>query len=241
MGRCADVSLGYGLLVGLLPFCISASARGEPADEFLDKLERRRTQLQTLHQVTKATSREGDIVRETTTQTWEKRTGKTLRIHRSTKIKTLKKGGKPVSEVETLTVVDGEHEWRQMPVGDRTMVFKSKVSDLGALNDIRATLRSGKGRITGRENIHREPCVVLEVSGGDKSDRFKATYWISESYGVLLKSVSTRADRSRTEMDTAELEVSAAIQDTKFVYTPPEGATVLDTGSIGEKGDGSKP
>lgn len=241
MCRWANVSLGYGLLVGLLPFCISTSARGEPADKFLDKLEKRRTQLQTLHHVTRATSQEGDIVRETTTQTWEKRTANTLRINRRTKIKTSKKGGKPVSEVETLTVVDGKHEWRQMPVGDRTMVFKSTVSDLGALNDIRTTLRSGKGRITGRENIHREPCVVLEVSGGNKSDRFKATYWISESYGVLLKSVSTRADRSRTEMDTAELEVNAGIQDAKFAYTPPEGATVLDTGAIGGKGGGPKP
>jgi len=236
-----NASLGYGLLIGVSTFCISAYSWGGPADESLDKLEKKRTQLRTLYHVTKATSRQGDIVRETTTQTWEKRTGKTLKIRRRTKIKTLGKNGKPLSEVETLTVVDGEYEWRQMPVGDRTMVFKSKVSNLGALNDIRTTLRSGKVRLKGHENIHREPCVVLEVSGGNQSDRFKITYWISESYGVLLKSVSTRADRSRTEMDTAELEVNAAIQDAKFVYTPPEGATVLDTGAIGGKGGGPKP
>jgi len=236
-----NASPGYGLLVGVLPFCISAYSWGGPTDESLDKLEKRRTQLRTLYHVTKATSREGDIVRNTTTQTWEKRAGKTLKIRRSTKIKTLGKSGKPLSEVETLTVVDGKYEWRQMPVGDQTMVFKSKVSRQGALNDIRATLRSGKGRIKGHENIHREPCLVLEVSGGNQGDRFKVTYWISESYGVLLKSVNTRADRTRTGMDTTEFTVSAAVEDAKFVYTPPEGATVLDTEAIGKKGGGSKP
>ncbi len=65
-------------------------------------------------------------------------------------------------------------------------------------------------------------------SATTSGDRCKATYWISETYGAVLKSVITRAGRTRTELDTVEFKVNIPIEDAKFVYDPPDDATVLD-------------
>lgn len=228
------------LLFGLMVLGTGSSSWADPATDLLEKLEKRRAQVRTLQHATRTTSRAGDVLHETSSRSWEKHTGKSWKIRRSTKVKTSSKGGKSTREVETLTVVDGKHEWRQMPVGDKTMVFKAKASAVKGLEEVRRALHSGKPRVKGHESIRQEPCVVLEIVGGGTSDRFKATYWISESYGVVLKSTVTRADRSRTEMETTEFAANAPIEDKRFIYEPPEGATVVDTGMIGTTPGGKK-
>ncbi len=211
-----------------------------PSD-LIDKLEKRREQVRTLHHVTRKTSREGDVLRKTSGRLWEKRVGKSCKTRLAVSIETSRKGSKSVNRVETVTVFDGKNEWRQMPVGDKIMVFKAGVSERKGLGDVYDMMDSGRPRMKGRESIRQEPCVVLEVIGGGENDRFRATYWISESYGVVLKSTMTRADRSSTEMETVEFTANEPVKDGVFAYEPPEGATVVDTGQMGKTPGATKP
>jgi outer membrane lipoprotein-sorting protein len=229
------------ILSGWLVCCAAPAASADPVSELLAKLEQRRERARSLQHTTRTVSRDGDVVREATSRLWELRTGGAHKVRLATTVETSRKGGRSLSRVDTVTVFDGTHEWRQMPVDDQVMVIKAKASSRKGLDDVRAMMKAGNPRMKGRENIHQEPCVVLEVLGGGRNDRFRATYWISESYGVVLKSSISRADRSATEMETVSLKVDEPIEDGIFVYKPPEGATVLDTGALGKQPAGAKP
>lgn len=229
----------------LLAVCVVLSSgkvvSADALSDLLDKLEKRREQVRTLHHVTLTTSREGDVLRKTSGRLWEKRAGESCKTRRAVSIETSQKGSKSVNRVETVTVFDGKHEWRQMPVGDKIMVFKAGVSERKGLGEVYAMMGSGRTRMKGRESIRQEPCVVLEVIGGGENDRFRATYWISESYGVVLKSTVMRADRSSTEMETLDFTANEPVKDGLFDYEPPEGATVVDTGQMGKQPGAKKP
>ena len=225
-------------LTALIVLTVPGTLVGQTPHELVAGLEKRRAKVRTLDHVTRTISREGTAIRETTTRSLEKVADKGVKSRQESTVKTTDKSGKQTSTVKAVTVSDGTYEWREMPVGDRMMVFKSKVSRRNPLGDVKRTLGLGRARIKGHESIHRESCVVLEVLAGS-AERFRATYWISESYGVVLKSVILKADSSRTEMDTVEFKVNSPIEDGKFVYRPPDGATVVDTDNLGGTGGSS--
>jgi hypothetical protein len=214
---------------------------GDPASELLDRLQKRRDKVRTLYHVTRTRARDGAATRETTTQIWEKQFDKMRKSRWVAEAKMHKKDPGQGRKEKTLTVSDGKHEWRELLVGGKIMVFKARVSETEPLDEVRRALHSGNSRMKGSESIHGEACVVLNVTGGGRRDRLDATYWISEAYGVVLKSVITKADRTRTEMDTVEFKVNAPIEDEKFSYEPPDDATVLDTDTFGRTGGGGKP
>jgi outer membrane lipoprotein-sorting protein len=231
--------------VVLVPL-FAVPACGQAVDELLDQLEKRREQVGTLYHVTKNTSREGDLVRESVIRTWEKRSGKTYKARvlsttktgkKSEKSEKSEKSAKDSGEVETLTVSDGEYEWRQTQINDKIMVFKSKASRENPLKVLREAARGGQVRLTGREHIEHQPCVVLEVKGERARDQSKATYWVSESHGAVLRSKTVRMDGGEVEVTTSEFKVAEPIEDDKFVYAPPEGAVVIDTDAIGGQPD----
>lgn len=221
---------------------LSAPGWAEPVKELLDRLEKQRAHAATIYHVTESKIHDGVSIRMSTTKMWEKRTDTLVKLRLATVTTTLDTKGKQIGKVEMLTVSDGKREWRQMPVGDKVMVFASALSNKRPLHNLRDALSRGKVRLKGREHIARQPCVVLEATDARKSGRYKATYWVSESYGVVLKSLVIQGDRSRTEVTTSEFTINEPIDDAKFSYSPPPDATVLDTNAIGKpSGEAAKP
>ncbi len=224
-----------GLMSAWILGLLAAPATAETVEELLDKLQAKRAQVQTLHQEKRTTLREGETTRESTVLLWEKRSGGTVRTRVVTKTSIRKKGVKGAVETETLAVSDGKNEWRQVPVAGKTMVFRTKAGARTDLDQVRAAIAEAKARIKGREYILRESCVIIEILSGGRGTGFKATYWVSEKYGIVLKSVSRRADRTGMEMVTTTLKVDEPIDDGQFTYTPPANATVLNTDEIKKK------
>lgn len=224
-----------GLMSAWILGLLAAPVTAETVEELLEKLQAKRVQVQTLHQEKRTTLREGETTRESTVHRFEKRSGGIVRSRVVTKTSTSKKGVKGAVETETLAVSDGKNEWRQVPVAGKTMVFRTKAGTGTDLDEVRAAIAEGKARIKGREHILRESCVIIEILSGGRGTGFKATYWVSERYGILLKSVSRRADRTGMEMVTTTLKVDEPIDDGQFTYTPPANATVVNADAIKKK------
>lgn len=230
-----------GLMSAWILGLVATPVAAETVEELLEKLQAKRVQVLTFHQEKRTTLREGETTRESTVSRWEKRSGGTVRTRVVTKTITRKKGAKDAVETETLAVYDGKNEWRQIPVAGKTMVFRTKAGARTDLDEVRAAIAEGKARIKGREHILRESCVVIEILSSGRGTGFKATYWVSEKYGIVLTSVSRRADRTGMEMVTTKLEVNEPIDDAKFTYTPPANATVLNADAVEKKPSAGTP
>ena len=232
----------FGLWSGVVVLLGVSICLADDVTDLLKKLETRRGQARTLHHVTKTIARTGGVTRETTTETWEKRDGKTVkwRIARTTKTTGGEgKTDKKEPEVQSLTVSDGKTEWRELPMRPGVMAVKGKPVPAPEYEGIRTTLRRGKARIRPQETVRGRMCIVIEAVGREDDKPFKATYWIGERSGLVLKSVVKRADLASTEMVTTQLVLDEPVDDSMFAYSPPSGATVIDTEAIGASGKGA--
>ena len=167
----------------------------------------------------------------------EIRSGKTWKTRVMSTGKIAGKGDKEANSTDTLTVCDGEHEWRQTAVKEKVMVFRSKATVPDPLSVLREAARAGQLRVTGHEHIVRQPCVVFEARGERTRGQPKATYWVSEAHGVILRSKIIRGSGSEVEVITSEFQVNEPIEDDKLAYTPPDGATVIEVDAIGGQPD----
>jgi outer membrane lipoprotein-sorting protein len=123
-----------------------------------------------------------------------------------------------------------------MPVmGSKKIVFKGKATGRGEFEDIRSMAGRGEARLRGEETVLDQPCTQLEIKGKEGGDHFLASYWISERYGVVLKSVVESADQSVTETRVTEFKVDEPVADSLFEYKPPADAQVIDNDAIGKK------
>ncbi len=237
-------ALQVGTVAALVLLTFAGPARGAPLAELLDRLQKQRARVQTVQMTTKSTSRQTDVTRISTIRTWEKRDGEVRksRVLSETAIGTKPRKGVKSKVSIALTVLDGKWEWRQTRVRESIMVFKSRPATRNEFDRLRDKVRRGDARIKGKETIIGQPCVILEIVSGKGGRRARSTYWISESHGLILKSIVTNADRTSMEMTTTALQVNEPIADAKFAYTPPAGATVIDMEGFGQgRGGGAKP
>ncbi|MDO8632600.1 MAG: hypothetical protein Q7R41_19125 [Phycisphaerales bacterium] len=202
----------------------------------LAELEKQRNKINTLHTVAKTTTRMGARNRETTIETWEKRADGKNKMRRVTHTKAVTAQGAEPVEMETVMVRDGTTSWREMPVmGSKMIVFKGKTTERGEFEGIRSMADKGEARLRGEETVLDQPCTQLEIKGKEGGDHFLASYWISERYGVVLKSVVESADQSVTETRVTEFKVDEPVADSLFEYKPPADAQVIDNDAIGKK------
>lgn len=217
---------------------LAGSARclaGDVSDK-LAELEKQRNKINTLHTVAKTTTRMGAGNRESTIETWEKLADGKHKLRRVFRTKTVAAQGAEPTETETVMVSDGTTAWRETPVmGSKMIVFKGKATKRGEFEDIRSMAGRGEARLRGEETVLEQPCIQLEIKGKEGGDQFLASYWISERYGVVLKSVVESADQSVTETRVTEFKVDETVADSLFAYKPPADAQVIDSDSIGKK------
>ncbi len=209
----------------------------EDVSRKLAELEKQREQIASLQMTSKTTSRMGSGNREMNIETWEKLVDGKHKLRRVVTSKaTASKDEEPVESV-MLMVSDGNTSWREMPqTGTKRMVFTGKTNYRGDYFDIKKMMERGEARFRGQETVLDQPCVLLEIKGKEGGDQFLATYWISERYGLILKSVSEGADQSVTETRVTEFKTEVSIEDALFVYHPPADAEIIDSGKPGKIG-----
>jgi outer membrane lipoprotein-sorting protein len=202
----------------------------------LAELEKQRDKITTLHTIAKTTTRMGSGNRETTIETWEKMAdGK----HKLRKVfRTKSDAGQETEPTETQTIManDGTTAWREMPVvGSKRIVFKGKATMRSEFADIRTMVDRGEARLRGEETVLDQPCTHLEIKGKEGGDQPLASYWISNRYGIVLKSVVESADQGVSEMHVTEFKVDETVADSLFAYLPPADAQIIDSDSMGKK------
>lgn len=223
-------------------FCPQVS--GQDFEELLDNLAVKRQQLQSLHFVTSTKTTSKRETTEVRRELWEQREGDLLKYRLETATTRTGAGAKPdgTPPEKSVVVSDGRREWRELRVQGSIMAVASKPTARDEFYELRLLLDQGKARKKAGEMVGEEKCIVLEIVGSDddedsddrpqdlrpKGDRFKASFWISERYGLILKQVTRRSDGSRVELGVLKLAVNKPVEPEKFAYTPPEGATVID-------------
>jgi outer membrane lipoprotein-sorting protein len=208
---------------------------GDVSDK-LAELEKQRNKFNTLHTVAKTTNRMGSGNRETTTETWEKLADGKHKLRCVFRTKAVAAEGAEPVETETVMANDGTTAWREMAVTDsKRIVFKGKSAVRSELEDIRKMMGRGEARLREEETVLDQPCTQLEIKGKDGGNQLLASYWISNRYGVILKSVVESANQGVTEMRVTELKVDETVADSLFEYRPPADAQIIDSDSIGKK------
>lgn len=203
--------------------------------DVLERLEERRARVRTLYHKTKTTltDKGNRDTRSLILETWESNDKDARRFH--TTSTTSEAGGEKAKQVVTHTVCDGETTWREVVQGGAVMVIKSE--DDASSSGLRELLKTGRSKITGREKIEGETCTVVEITTSHRGADLTHTYWISEAHGLILKSRTTLRDGSVSQMTTVSLKVNEPLSGVIFNYTPPEGATVIDTGAFERRSD----
>lgn len=216
------------VLVALLVAAAGSTIQAAPARDVLPGLKQRRMRVRTLYHKTKTTvkDKKGALLRIVTLETWEQREGDKRRLRTVSRTQTGKDDASKAKATEAVTVDDGTNVWREVRRGPTLMVIKSasdpKKSELDALD------RVGRSMIKGKEKVDGEPCVIIAsgASHGDKSAESK--YWVSEAYGIILKSEIKQLNGAVSETTTEKIEINEPIAGVSFSYTPPKGATVVD-------------
>lgn len=205
-------------------------SRGESVAEALDRLEKKAADVQSIYMATRSTSEEDNTKRQSSFKLWRKKDGAKWKSRMESSVDSQDKNKQPAS----VTVSDGVYEWREVQVGDTTMIFKSKAASAAAsdFTEIRSRLKNGEAKIKDRDKVEGHACTVIEVSGTENGNRFQATYWISDDHGLFLRSRVERSDRFKSDTVATEIEVNKPIAESKFAFTPPPGATVIDTESM---------
>lgn len=215
---------GFGLLAQ------PAIVRGESATEAVDRLEKKAVGVNSLYMATRNMSEEDKTKKQSSLKIWRKKAGDKWKSRVVSTPESQDKDQKP-----TVTVSDGQTEWREIQLGDKPMAFKSKASS-NTPNDfaeIKSRLKMGEGKIKDKEKVEGHSCVVIEITGTENGNRFQASYWISEEHGLVLRNKFERADRTKSESIATEVKVNDNISDSEFAYTPSAGVTVVDTDAMG--------
>ena len=226
------------LAFAILPLAVRAS----DADKLLKSLEERRGRVKSLHTVAETAIRQQEARSKTRFEYWELTAANVRKTRRVERTETSKKGKDKPKISRSVSVSDGQFLWSEMGDTGGTMVIKSVATasdDFGGLRDM---MRRGKARTRPGEKLLGMKTVVIEVVGSGAGASFKATYWIGEQNGIILKSRVTNSDGSRIETDTSVCEIDKKIPESTFAYTTPDGAKVIDTTTIGPKtGTGKSP
>lgn len=221
---------------------VAVPVQASDVDSLVKSLRERRAKVKSLHTVTTTHVRGRKGVRKTEFEYWEVKTEKSHKMRRIGKTEITGEGPGRGGLAESLTVSDGQHEWSQLPGAKGKIIVKSEAGSKDELDQVSDALKRGKGRTKPGERILGIETVVVEIVGDARGTSYKATYWISEKHGVILRSSVRHADGNGAEMETTKCEINGSISNEIFTYSPPAGAQVIDTTSIGRSGSkGGRP
>lgn len=229
------------MLLVAAAWVLPSPADGEEVEARLQTLRQRRSQVKSLHTVTETIIQQKQRVQRTRFEYWERKKDKAWQSRRTGRTESRARDAKETSVSESLTVSDGKYQWSELANGGAgtRIVIKGEANYEDEFGPLLANVKRGKARAKPGEKVQNLDTVVIDVVSGDRASPFKATYWISEKYGIILRTRMRHADGSSFEMMTKLCEVDTAVPAEKFDYTVPEGAKVIDTTNMG-RGDSAK-
>lgn len=216
--------------VAVLIASASSSMADDPA-EILKKLAARRAEVKSLDHVTETIIRTEEASRKIKSHLVEERSGGQIkfRLLEETKATSV---GKKEATTSSLTVCDGTTQWQQKQVPGASFVIKSLCAPPKPLGKLLAQAKGAKTRIRAGDTVHGLRCQVVDIVGERDGHPFKATYWITDDSGLVVRSAEVDAGGRRIEMDTISLKVNEPVDPLRFAYEPPSDATVIDTGTM---------
>ena len=223
----------YLAIVQVALSLVALSAQASDADSLIQSLKERRAKIKSLHTVTTTNVHNRKGVRKTVFEYWEMKTEKSRKTRRVGRSEVTGDGKARGGQAESLTVSDGTHEWSQLPGANGEIIVKSEARYEDELDQVSDALKSGKARTKPGGKILGFDSVVVEVVGDAHGTSYKATFWLSEKHGVILRSSIRHADGDGMEVETTTCEINGDVSKDIFTYSPPKGAQVIDTASIG--------
>lgn len=226
------MSCGRVVPASILALVLVPMARAETTAEAVHRLQKQREGIKTLYLVTKTTVHKPKRTNETTAERWEKRYGDTVKMRRHSIGQ--QQFGPNDQQIESLTVRDGQYEWRETKGQKRHVVFRSQHRNQNELQEIKRAIAKDRARHRKGESVLGHPCIVFDFVSGNEASQSKATYWVSEEYGVVLKSEMTRPNGASTEMIASKMKVNEPLDDDLFTYEPDEDVRVIDAAKFGK-------
>lgn len=209
---------------------LSSAQAADPA-EILKKLASRRAEIKSLDHLTETVVRTANSSRRTKSHCLEERLDGQIRF-RLLEESVTTGSDKKESTSSSLTVCDGTTQWQEKAAAGAAFVIKGQCVTPKPLSDVLALAKNAKTRIRTSDTIHGQPCQVVDIVGQRNGKTFKATFWITDQGGLVLRSAEVDSGGLKVEMNTLALKINGPIEKSPFAYEPPKNARVIDTGKM---------
>jgi len=208
----------------------AADAATEPVQSQLDRLQEAARSVRTIHMKTRTRRKSPTENYRASAETWMSLDGDAIRMRSEESIRVTDYSSDParIRNARILVVVDGEHHWREWEVDREVRVTRKKAVANEPLAALQAQCREGHAKVLGRRDILGEPCVIIEFVVQDRKGETKTTVWISERAGAILQLWVQDPLGVLTKMKATEFEAGVDVDESLFVYAPPEGVAVKE-------------
>lgn len=221
-------TISMGLIGFLTLFGAAQVLAADDSAERLAALKKKREALATLHLIGTSLARSAAGTRELRIETWEKNHGESHKLRREVTGKANPGTADESTTATTLVIKDGTNAWREVGTAEKKVVFRSTPKKRTEYHELESIAEKGIVKIREGESFINQPCVVVDVRHKANPDDVIASYWISEKYGVVLKSTVKSDDATVTEWAASDIQVDEEISDAKFSYKPSYDAQVIE-------------
>lgn len=202
--------------------------RADDVKDALDQAAKRRAELKAVQYVMVTTTRAGKETERTRQVIYEKRAGETWKSRTESFQQADGQGeSKADAKPDLLTVFDGEHLWTEFRVEGAATIIKSKLRPDSPIDGIRNLAADGRAR-TKEVDLKDEKCWLVEIIEIKNRPIQKASYWVSRTHGMVLRSELTNSDGSSATAEVTRQKIDADLDDGLFAFKPAEGSTVMD-------------
>lgn len=174
--------------------------------------------FETLGTITSISKRDGGVVKSYSEMTSE-----------------TKMQGMPSQKTNSKVISDGKTMWVEMKLGDKVTVMKSPYKvDATSVEGLQDIMNEGKWEVKPNETVDGQVCNVLAGTMEMGGQSITSTYWISEKTGHFTKIVvGGGALPAENVTKVTSFKENPPVDDSKFNYTPPAGAQVMDAAAMG--------
>lgn len=206
----------------------------ETPKELLTRLKAKSEAIKSWEMKMESSTKSQYVESSGTISTISKRDGDTVKSYSEmtseTKIPGMPQPQKNVSKM----VSDGKTFWIETKIGDQVTVMKSPATtDPTSLAAIEELLDDGKWEVKPKEAVDGEDCDVLSYTVGEGDQAITTTYWLSDKTGHPKKIVAGGGPMGSNITKVTSFKENPVIDESKFSYTPPAGANVMDAGAMG--------
>jgi chaperone LolA len=144
----------------------------------------------------------------------------------------MKKGNRYRLETDEMTVVtDGAVLWSYSRATGQVIIDHFSADERGFSPEkiLSSTPADVGATLLGKERVGGTSCHVLKMTpAGEGSFIRTMKLWVSEADHLTRKAVVTDANGKESTYIITEIRVNIGVPDSRFSFTPPEGAEVVD-------------